>query len=64
MNLGPPTNRPKSGTTVPKEGWRPVDGKPWLECNERGQLRTNIDPPPIPVPIVIDYAFDESGFPG
>ena len=34
---------PKKGTNVPKtEKWRPVEGKPWLEQNEKGQLRTNI----------------------
>jgi hypothetical protein len=65
MNLGPPTNRPKTGTNVPKTGtWRPVDGKPYLEQNERGQLRTkNWQPPPIPVPIVDYTFFDESEFP-
>jgi hypothetical protein len=67
VNLGPPTNRPKTGTNVPKTGtWRPVEGKPYLEINGVGQMRTkNWQPPPIPVPIVIDYTFfDESEFPG
>jgi hypothetical protein len=62
VNLGPPTNRKKP--EPPQEQWRPVDGKPYLETNGR-QLRTkNWQPPPLPVPIVIDYTFDESGFPG
>jgi hypothetical protein len=65
VNLGPPTNRPKTGTNVPQTGtWRPVDGKPHLEQNERGQLRTRLPIPPLAVPIVIDYTFfDESEFP-
>jgi hypothetical protein len=65
MNLGPPTNRKKP--EPPKEVWRTVKGSPHIEENNDNppKMRTkNWQPPPLPVPVVIDYGFDESGFPG
>jgi hypothetical protein len=59
---GPPTNRKKPEPQP--EQWHPVDGKPWLETNGTHLRTKNWQPPPLPVPIVIDYTFDESGFPG
>jgi hypothetical protein len=44
MSLGPPIRKPPP--EPPKEQWRPVEGKPWLEVNQRGQMRTTDWKPP------------------
>ncbi len=46
MGLGPPTNRPRPPNP---DAWAPVPGKPHLERNALGQLRTNIPTPPPPL---------------
>jgi hypothetical protein len=67
VNLGPPTNRPKTGTNVPKTGtWRTVEDDPRFEQNDDDppKKRTkDYKPPPLPVPIVDYTFFDESEFP-
>lgn len=42
MSLGQPIRAPRE----PAPEWRPVPGKPWLERNARGQLRTKLPEPP------------------
>jgi hypothetical protein len=47
--LGPAKKRPVQ-TTAPTESWKRVEGKPWLEVNTKGQLRTCGALPPLPPP--------------
>jgi hypothetical protein len=41
-DIGPIPNKGRNIPTTPKPEWQPVPGKPHLQVNSKGQLRTNI----------------------